>query len=511
MSRIKSHRGMNIKKTVFSLLAASTVLTTAVCLLSEQRLVDSQSSTALRSNMKSLMDSAETARQAAAALRRENAFDDARLVENAKKHSSFRDSTLYKTVPVVAAWNSVGSLAKQQGYDFRVPANDPRDPRNEPTAGEARILQWLEANRGKDYFEEDTGRQEAIYARAVILSEDCLVCHGHPSRSKTDDGKDPLGFPMENWKPGDMHGAFLLRASTAPFIAAKRRSMMESAGLLLLSALVIGLALHLLWRRVQRQLDSNVGTIRAQSAELSTMVSALTGEAGALARASAQQSASIEENSAAMEEIRGVAQQNRRAAADAASSIGACKSHASLASSSLGDLAAAMNEINDSTGRIAKIIRLMDEIAFQTNILALNAAVEAARAGQAGQGFSVVADEVRSLAHRSTQAAKEIQSIIEESVTRARNADEVSHAVSAAIGKMNTAIQHLAGIVQHVEGASQEQARGIDEMSNALHGISNLTSTVTGAAHASQERAEQLGAQSEQLNGAATSLERLLA
>jgi methyl-accepting chemotaxis protein len=211
-----------------------------------------------------------------------------------------------------------------------------------------------------------------------------------------------------------------------------------------------------------------------------------------------------------MEEIRGVAQQNKNAATEAAASIQACQSDAGTAEASLKSLAGAMSEIQESTGRIAKIIRLMDEIAFQTNILALNAAVEAARAGQAGLGFSVVADEVRNLAHRSTEAAKEIQGIIEESVGRAHNADEVSQSVSQAIRKMNREIHALSRIVEHVQGSSQEQARGIDEMSSALHSITNLTTTVTSAAEAGKDHADQLTQQARGLREAASELELLL-
>lgn len=501
---------MTLKKTIFLLLAASTVLTTAVCLLSMHRLVDTQTSTALRENMRSMMDAAENARQASAQLRRQNSFDDAKLISEAKQHASFRDSALYRTVPVVAAWNSISSLAQRQGYEFRVPAHNARDKRNEPTEEESAVLSWLSSNRGSDYFVEDSSRQQVVYARAVTLSEDCLVCHGNPALSKSGDGRDPLGFPMENWKAGDIHGAFILRGSTAGFAATKRKAMLESAAILLLAALLIGFALQFFWRRVQSKLAEAVAGIRDQSDGRSHMVSAVSSEANSLAQTSSHQTASVEETSAAMEEIRGVAQQNRQAATDAAKSIGACRDDAGAAEASLRNLAGAMSEIQDSTGRIAKIIRLMDEIAFQTNILALNAAVEAARAGQAGLGFSVVADEVRNLAHRSTQAAKEIQGIIEDSVGRARNADQVSQSVSQSIRKMNQEIFALARIVEHVEGASNEQARGIDEMSNALHSITNLTTTVTSAAESGRDHAEQLSRQAHGLRHAASELEILL-
>ncbi len=501
---------MNLKKTVFSLLAASTVLTTGVCIVSLHRLVDAQTSKTLRENMRSLMDAAENARQASAALRRQAAFDDAQLIERAKRHASFRDSAMYKTVPVVAAWNSIASLAQRQGYEFRVPAHNARDKRNEPTSEESKVLSWLESNRGRDYFSEDASQQQAVYARAVVLSEDCMVCHGNPAQSKSGDGRDPLGFPMENWKAGDIHGAFILRGSTAGFAAAKRQAMIETSLILLVAALAIGFALQFFWRRVQSKLAGAVAGIRAESQGLSQMVETVTGEAASLAQASSHQTASVEETSAAMEEIRGVAQQNRQAATQAAASIQACQNDAGSAESSLHSLAGAMAEIQDSTGRIAKIIRLMDEIAFQTNILALNAAVEAARAGQAGLGFSVVADEVRNLAHRSTAAAKEIQAIIEESVGRARNADGVSQSVATAIRKMNGEIHALSRIVEHVQGASQEQARGIDEMSSALHSITNLTTTVTGAAESGRDHASQLSQQAQGLRQAATELELLL-
>lgn len=170
-----------------------------------------------------------------------------------------------------------------------------------------------------------------------------------------------------------------------------------------------------------------------------------------------------------------------------------------------------MGEIEAQSDRISRIIRTIDEIAFQTNILALNAAVEAARAGEAGMGFAVVADEVRNLAQRCAQAAKDTAALIEESIARSHEGkvrvDEVAELVRA----ISTEAARVSALVGDVNAAAQEQMRGIDQISRAIVQMQQVTQQTAASAEEGASASEELQAQSEALRAIVTRLEALLA
>jgi methyl-accepting chemotaxis protein len=163
----------------------------------------------------------------------------------------------------------------------------------------------------------------------------------------------------------------------------------------------------------------------------------------------------------------------------------------------LDEMVESMTAIQASSEQMAKIIRTIDEIAFQTNILALNAAVEAARAGDAGKGFAVVADEVRNLAQRSARAAKDTSSLIEESVTRAHRGSGKVEQVASSIAGMTESVLKVKTLVVDVSAASQQQAQGVDQISQAMAGMEKVTQTTAVTAEESAAASEQLSAQAE--------------
>ena len=158
-----------------------------------------------------------------------------------------------------------------------------------------------------------------------------------------------------------------------------------------------------------------------------------------------------------------------------------------------------MNEINASSDKISKIIKVIDEIAFQTNILALNAAVEAARAGEAGMGFAVVADEVRNLAQRSAQAAKDTAGLIEESIAKSKDGKTKLGQVAAAVRSVTESASKVKTLVDEVKLGSEEQARGIEQVSKAITQMEHVTQTTAANAEETASASEELSAQSETL------------
>jgi len=169
------------------------------------------------------------------------------------------------------------------------------------------------------------------------------------------------------------------------------------------------------------------------------------------------------------------------------------------ANQSLDQMVVAMGDINTQSDKISKIIKVIDEIAFQTNILALNAAVEAARAGEAGMGFAVVADEVRNLAQRCAQAAKDTAALIEEPIAKSNDGKVRVDQVAAAIQAITAESAKVKTLVDEVNLGSQEQARGIEQIGKAIAQMEQVTQKTAANAEEGASAAEELTGQSESL------------
>ncbi|WP_372190927.1 methyl-accepting chemotaxis protein [Xanthomonas axonopodis pv. desmodiigangetici] len=218
-----------------------------------------------------------------------------------------------------------------------------------------------------------------------------------------------------------------------------------------------------------------------------------------LAQRSEQQAASLEETAASMEELTSTVKQNAEHATRANQLARGAAAIASEGRDVVGQVIEQMSGIEASSRRIADIISVIDGIAFQTNILALNAAVEAARAGEQGRGFAVVASEVRMLSHRSSDAAKEIKRLIDDSVQRVADGSTLVHKAGTTMGEIVTSVQHVTDIMAHISAASQEQAGGIEQVNHTIaqmdettqHNV-RLVEAASTAAHALEQHSAQL-------------------
>ena len=229
-----------------------------------------------------------------------------------------------------------------------------------------------------------------------------------------------------------------------------------------------------------------------------------------LAEGASEQAASIEETSASIEEMSSMTKRNAENASKAYELARQARVAAERGSADMQAMNLAMDAIKASSDDIAKIIKTIDEIAFQTNILALNAAVEAARAGEAGMGFAVVADEVRSLAQRSAQAAKETSAKIEGAISRTAQGVDISAKVTKALAEIVTQARQVDELAAEVAGASREQSQGITQINLAVGQMDKVTQSNAANAEESAAASEELNAQAGSMRGTVAELLQLV-
>ncbi|MHC4662721.1 MAG: methyl-accepting chemotaxis protein [Planctomycetota bacterium] len=221
----------------------------------------------------------------------------------------------------------------------------------------------------------------------------------------------------------------------------------------------------------------------------------------ALAEGSNEQASSLEEVSSSLEEMAAMTKQNADNANQAKTLAGTARGSAEQGNEAMNRMTDAIDKIKGSANQTAKIIKTIDEIAFQTNLLALNAAVEAARAGEAGKGFAVVAEEVRNLAMRSADAAKNTADLIEESVKNSEGGVRITEDVAKTLGEIVDSATKVNDLVAEIAAASSEQAQGIDQVNTAVAQMNKVTQQNAANSEESASAAEELNSQAEELAG----------
>ncbi|MCP4590024.1 MAG: hypothetical protein GY842_04720 [bacterium] len=273
------------------------------------------------------------------------------------------------------------------------------------------------------------------------------------------------------------------------------------------------LLLGLVWfagRRIAKPINRIIEGLSEGAERVNEAAEQVSGASQQLSDGASNQASSLEETSSALEQMAAMTRTNAENSKQASTLSDQAKTAAHDGTATMKQLNTAMGQINQSSAEISKIIKVIEGIAFQTNLLALNAAVEAARAGEHGKGFAVVADEVRNLAQRAAQASREITGLIEESVGKARQGTDVANEVGKALDAIMGDVTSVTDLVQGISTASEEQAQGVEQVNTSVSQIDRITQQNAAGAEESAAAAAELAAQAESVTGMVEELSALV-
>ena len=256
------------------------------------------------------------------------------------------------------------------------------------------------------------------------------------------------------------------------------------------------------FNKMAKQMNDVMGKIAVAARQVASGSKNISDSGNMLAKGASTQASSVEELSASIAEITAQTTGNATNATHANELTKEANAKALAGNKRMEEMLQAMSDINESSANIAKIIKVIDEIAFQTNILALNAAVEAARAGQHGKGFAVVAEEVRNLAARSAKAAKETTDIIEKSINTVNAGTELARGTADALRSIQESIDQITGLVGGIADASQKQSSALQMLNQGVLQVSNVVQTNSSTAEESAAASVELSAQADLLQEA---------
>lgn len=389
-----------------------------------------------------------------------------------------------------------------------------------------RIAAWRsQAERDPKIIEDAQANFEKM---ATLFGELRKVTHEDADIKRIDeteqaahDYKTAMNTLLENWREvqklnaarGEAGDEVLHLAQTladagmegTDHIADDAVGALSFASTVMIVGLVVALIVGILMATViTRSITGPVNQVIAGLASGGEQVSSASGQVAqssqSMAEGASEQASSLEETSASLEEMASMTRQNADNADQANHMATEARDAASKGRESMQKMAEAINRIKASSDETAKIIKTIDEIAFQTNLLALNAAVEAARAGDAGKGFAVVAEEVRNLAQRSAEAARNTSELIAESQTNADNGVSVSEEVGSILEQIVESVDKVGQLIAEVNSATREQTQGIEQVNTAVAQMDQVTQSNAANSEEAASAAEELSAQAGELN-----------
>lgn len=315
-----------------------------------------------------------------------------------------------------------------------------------------------------DVMIAESGKSEGFYNQASSISQNKL----DPLRAQTVGALDRVIASKEEFD----------RLDKDAIIADGERSLKIMKGAIAL-AVVMGLGLavfvgYSIRRGLTGPLTRVIGNLSQDARELSSVSRKLAETSSALSQGAGDQAASLEESASALEEMSSMTQRNAEHSKQANGLMGNNAEQVREGFEAVGRMTAAMGDIDKASNEIGRIIKTIEDIAFQTNILALNAAVEAARAGDAGQGFAVVADEVRSLAQRSAEASKDTTVLIDNTLASIKVGLDITKDIEERFSRLTVSTTDVSHMIDQIDGATNEQALGMGQLSSSVSRIDKI-------------------------------------
>lgn len=407
-------------------------------------------------------------------------------------------------IPAVVGREVAEHFSHTTIYKMKQTSLQYRNPANKPDAWETKQLERFAANPDLEEISEMTSEDWDLRTGTEIfrlmiplkITEACLVCHGDSATSPTGDGKDISGRQMEGYKLGEIRGGISVVApmdSINAAIAANRNFSIVGNGIYVL---LISGVVFFVTKGVVSLLKRMIHHLNAGAEEVAAASSQISSSSQSLADGASQQAASVEETSASIEEMSSMTAKNADNAEEASHLTVKARSSAEEGNDTMKSLQVIMRELHGGNNQILAIIKSIDEIAFQTNLLALNAAVEAARAGEHGKGFAVVADEVRNLAQRCATASKETADLINARVQSNDNALKITEVFAEKLKEIATDTKKVADLMGEISAASREQSEGVSQIGKAMTSIDNVTQQNAANAEQMASASEELSSQS---------------